>query len=91
MSTASRLENLGRLQEKKARAIELAILIHRLRQDINQLSNPHRPLADFKLKEVSVLLGRMEEASFEHTRLCKEIRELCEDLGEPLPNLDLEQ
>lgn len=89
MSSPTRLENLGRLQEKKQRAIALSLQIHNDRQAINAATNPHRPIDELDTKALCILLDRLHHGTLEHRRLCDEITALCEDLGELLPNLDL--
>lgn len=88
-SSPQRLENLGRLKEKKQRAMELAVLMHGYRQKINSDTNPHRPIEELDTAALSVVWEQLEKAMIEHRTLCEEIRALCEDLGEPMPHLDL--
>jgi hypothetical protein len=82
------MENLGRLEEKRRRAIELAVLMHQLRLDINHATNPNRPLRETNFAALQVMLANMEQASVEHLSLTGEIKALCADLGEPMPNVD---
>jgi hypothetical protein len=87
MSSPDRLEKLGLLQEKKRRAQDLAIRIHTLREDINRATRPHLPIEEMDTRTLGVYLDGLHDARQEHAKLCREIRALCEDLGEKMPDL----
>lgn len=84
---SERLENKGRLELKKNEAKLLAIRMHNLREDINRETNQHRPIENVDTKKLNVLLGDLTDAREQHAKLCDEIRALCEDLGEKMPDL----
>lgn len=84
---SQRLENIGLLELKKRDAKELAIRMHNLREDINRETNLHRPLSEVNFQKLQVLLNDMGEARDQHEKLCAEIRALCADLGEKMPDL----
>jgi hypothetical protein len=82
-----RLENKGLLELKKNEAATLAIRIHNLREDINRLTSQHQPIEELDLRKLTVLVNDLVDAREKHAKLCAEIRALCEDLGEKMPDL----
>lgn len=87
--SSQRMENLGRLQVAKQEAIRLSIRIHQLRGEINQQTNQHRPIAELNTRALSVALDELHAATLRHRELCDEMKQLCDDLGEPMPNVDV--
>ena len=84
---SQRDENVGRLKVRKDEAIKLALRIHYLRGNINSLTDRNRKWEPDDVKKLNVLMEDLDAAQTEHAKLCAEIRALCEDLGEKMPDL----
>ena len=84
---SQRDENIGRLKLKKDEAVKLATRMHFLRADINRLTDRNRPSEAEDHKKLQVLVEDLSDAGEKHAALCREIRQLCEDLGDKMPEL----
>ena len=84
---SQRDENVGRLKLKKDEAIKLALRIHYLRGNINSLTDRHRKPEPDDPRKLQVMTEDYSNAQEEHAKLCAEIRALCQDLGEKMPDL----
>ena len=84
---SQRDENVGRLNVKKDQAVKLALRIHYLRGNINSLTDRNRKREPADAQNLQVLTEDYSNAQADHAKLCAEIRALCEDLGEKMPDL----
>jgi hypothetical protein len=83
-----RYVNLGILEEKKQHEQVLRIKVNGLREQLAKLVNPYKPLADLAGDEIVVHAQELAANHDKWHRLCKEIRALCDELGEPVPSFE---
>lgn len=85
---SAHLENKGLLLEKKQHEQILRIKLNGLREQLAKLANPYKPMADLAGDEIVVHARELAAGHDQWTRLCKEIRALCAELGEPVPSFE---